>query len=141
MTKSSSGASHVAGGPAKRTSQSGMRFSGSAAGETRRARSLPSRRRKLDLAMAMTFKRGLICTTLRKDESRARFSLTRQSCWRLSKTSIQRIIMEHIVPPTALSLPDALKAVHDLNAINPFGHFVTELIFYAQPQRRSVRNR
>src|SRR5213594_4173443 len=47
-------------------------------------------------------KPGFICTTLRKDESRARFSLTRQSCWRLSKTSIQRIIMENIVPPSAL---------------------------------------
>ena len=60
---------------------------------------------------------------------------------RLSKPGIHRIIMEHIVPPTALSLADVVYAVHYLDAINPFGHFVSQLIFHSQPQRRSVRNR
>jgi hypothetical protein len=40
--------------------------------------------------------------------------------------------MEHIVPPTALSLADMLETVDDLDAINPFGHFVTQLIFHSQ---------
>jgi hypothetical protein len=40
--------------------------------------------------------------------------------------------MKRIVPPTALSLADVLKAVHGLDPINPFGHFVTQLIFHSQ---------
>ena len=43
--------------------------------------------------------------------------------------------MKHIVPPTALSLADVLNTGHDLDAINPFGHFVSQLIFHPQPQR------
>jgi len=31
--------------------------------------------------------------------------------------------MENIVSPTALPLADVLKTGHDLDAINPLGHF------------------
>jgi len=48
--------------------------------------------------------------------------------------------MEHIISPTTLSLADVLKAVYELEMIDPFGHFVTQLIFYSQPQRRTVRD-
>ena len=57
-----------------------------------------------------------------------------------SDAGIRRIIMEHIISPTTLSLADVLKAVYELEMIDPFGHFVTQLIFYSQPQRRTVRD-
>jgi hypothetical protein len=46
--------------------------------------------------------------------------------------------MEHIISPTALPLADVLKSVHKLETVYPFGHFVAQLIFYPQPQRRSM---
>jgi len=60
--------------PTTRKSQSGMRFLESAAGEMERARNSPSRRRKQILAIARTFKRGLICMTPKKEEHPERFA-------------------------------------------------------------------
>ena len=41
--------------------------------------------------------------------------------------------MKDIVAPPALSLADMLKCIDKLNAVDPFGHFVAQLIFDAQP--------
>ena len=49
--------------------------------------------------------------------------------------------MEHIISPTTLSLADVLKAVHKLETVDPFGHFIAQLIFYSQPQRRTMSDR
>ena len=49
--------------------------------------------------------------------------------------------MEYIISPSTLSLADMLKAVHKFDTVYPFGHFVAQLIFYPQPQRRSMSDR
>jgi hypothetical protein len=50
-----------------------------------------------------------------------------------SNAGVGRIIMKDIVAPPALSLADMLKCIDKLNAVDPFGHFVAQLIFDAQP--------
>src|SRR5438477_7840591 len=58
-----------------------------------------------------------------------------------SNAGVGRIIMENIIAPPALSPADMLKTLNKLNAVDPFGHFVAQLISDAQPQRCAVRDR
>src|SRR6266513_2098032 len=70
--RSWNGASHVAGGRARRKFLFGMRFFGNVAGGMRRARSSLSRRKKRVSAIVTTFKPGWTCMMPRKEE-RQRF--------------------------------------------------------------------
>ena len=57
-----------------------------------------------------------------------------------SNAGVGRRIMKHIIAPTALSLADLLEARDKFDAVDPFGHFISQLIFHSQPQRCPVRD-
>src|SRR6266542_6058266 len=54
---------------------------------------------------------------------------------------IERIVIQHIITPAALSLPDAGKALDKLDGGNPLRHFVAQLAFNPEAQRRAVVQR
>src|SRR5690242_11282077 len=48
------------------------------------------------------------------------------------------IVVEHVVPPSALALADAPKILDQLDAVDPLGHLVAVLMLDSQAQRRAV---
>jgi hypothetical protein len=56
----------------------------------------------------------------------------------VSDTRVRRVIVEHIVAPPALAFAKLPELRDELNAVDPLGHLVPELMLDSESQRRTV---